>query len=121
MPAKWTEAYVLSKIRSTLRRMSMWMPAIKLAKVRARRPYRGPRKLLKWEYQCSHCGHWFPEKNVQVDHVVPAGSLRSTDDLGPFVRRLLLCGVDGLEVACKPCHQEKTNRERKERMICRRK
>jgi len=113
MPAKWTEAYVLSKIRNLLRRMSMWMPAIKEAKLRARREYTGPRKLQKWEYQCAHCRAWFAEKDIHVDHITPAGSLRSIDtDLGPFARRLLLCGADGLEILCKPDHQEKTNRER---------
>jgi hypothetical protein len=115
MPAKWTDAYVLSKIRSMLRRMSMWMPAIREAKLRARRKYRGPRKLQQWEYQCAHCHGWFAEKDVHVDHTVPAGSLRSFDDLGPYCRRLLMCGADGLEILCKPHHQEKTNRERAER------
>lgn len=107
----WTEALVLSKIRQLLRRLSMYMPANRLAKVAARRAYRGPGRHQKFEYRCAHCGHWFPEKEIRVDHIEPAGSLRTLDDLPEFTRRLLLCGPGALQLLCQRHHQEKTNQE----------
>jgi 5-methylcytosine-specific restriction endonuclease McrA len=66
----------------------------------------------KYEYQCASCNKWFKATDVQIDHIVPCGSLRSYNDLPIFVERLF-CEPDGLQVLCKPCHQEKTNEERK--------
>lgn len=51
------------------------------------------------------------QKDVQVDHIIPAGSLQSTDDLKGFVERLF-CSIDGLQVLCKPCHDDKTQKEK---------
>ena len=90
----------------------MQMPAAREAKLAARRAYSGPNLRLRFEYRCAHCGDWFPEKDVQVDHTVPAGSMKSFEDVGSFARRLLLCKVTDLEVLCKKDHQIKTNRER---------
>jgi 5-methylcytosine-specific restriction endonuclease McrA len=64
------------------------------------------------EYQCCECKCWFKQKEVQVDHIIPAGKLNSFDDLGEFAKRLFV-GEDGLQVMCYPCHTEKTNREKK--------
>jgi 5-methylcytosine-specific restriction endonuclease McrA len=111
MKKTWTEAFVLARIRQTLRRLSMYMPSISLLKREKRRKYVGPNKRLKFEYPCAKCGEWFPEKNIQVDHIVPAGSLRTFDDVGEFARRLLFCGIEGLQILCSGCHTEKTNEE----------
>lgn len=109
----WTEAYILSRIRSTLRRLSMQVPAIRLCKLASRRSYVGPNRQQKFEYKCAHCGEWFPEKETQVDHIVPAGALKTFDDVGAFARRLLFPAPDDLQVLCKPHHKEKSNAERK--------
>jgi 5-methylcytosine-specific restriction endonuclease McrA len=90
----------------------MQMPAVRECKLRARRAYRGPNKQMKWEYLCAHCKGWFPDKETQVDHVVPVGSLRSFEDVGSFAQRLLFPSNDELQVLCKADHQAKTNRER---------
>jgi len=65
----------------------------------------------KKQYQCSECKDYFIQKDIQVDHIVPAGSLKSFDDLVTFADRLF-CGVDGLQVMCKPCHSTKTKQEK---------
>jgi len=54
------------------------------------------------------------DKEVQVDHIIPAGTLRKYDDLPQFVKNMF-CEADGLQVLCKPCHQLKTNAEREQR------
>ena len=109
----WTEAYILSRIRSVLRRLSMQMPSIRECRVAARRKYEGPTPRLKFEYPCAKCGQWFAEKETHVDHIVPAGRLASFDDVGPFSRRLLFPQAHELQILCKPCHKTKTNEERR--------
>ncbi len=113
MARAWTEAFVLSRIRATLRKLSMQMPAIRECKLRCRRAYTaGVNKQQKFEYFCSDCKEYFPEKEVQVDHIEPAGSLRSFDDLAGFARRLLFCGPEGLRVLCLRCHNTRTQAQR---------
>lgn len=108
---EWTEAEFFGFIRSNLRLMSRkWNPR-KLAEHRARAPYTGPNKRQKWKYQCARCWGWFKRTEVEVDHVEPCGTLKSFDDAGEFLRRLLV-EVDGFEVLCEECHQAKTNRQR---------
>lgn len=109
----WTEAYILSRIRSVLRRLSMQMPSIRECRLAVRRRYTGNNPRLQYEYPCAHCGGWFSEKETHVDHIVPAGSLKSFEDVGPFSRRLLFPTPDQLQILCKPCHKTKTLAERK--------
>lgn len=98
-------------IRSCLRQKSRWWKPIAEAKKLAKRAKKnGGRQ--KFEYQCNHCKNWFPDKEVQVDHLIDAGSLTCKEDVGDFVERLF-CEVDGLQVLCKDCHQIKTNNARK--------
>ncbi len=46
--------------------------------------------------------------NVDVDHIVPAGTLRCYEDINGFYERLW-CPIEGLRVLCKPCHHEITH------------
>lgn len=106
-----TESAFWSFIRSALRQKSRWWKPITQCKQKARRPYKGPNKRQKFEYQCKYCEQWFPEKRVNVDHITPAGTLRSAADLPGFVERLF-CEIDGLQVLCSKCHDEKTKKEK---------
>lgn len=83
------------------------------AKIDSRRKNQSDNKRLKWEFQCNSCKEWFPDKETQVDHIVPVGSLRCSEDLAGFVERLT--PEDGFQILCIPCHQQKTNKEREER------
>lgn len=106
----WTEAMYWSHVRSALRSAFRYWKPIKNAKMKARREYHGKNKRQKYEYQCAMCGKWFSDKEVEVDHIIPVGSLRSEDDLIKFVRNLTQ--EDGFQVLDKECHREKTNKER---------
>ncbi len=106
-----TESAFWSFIRSALRQKSRYWKPISEAKVNARRPYKGPLKRQKFEYQCNHCKDWFPEKKINVDHICPAGSLNSAQNLPDFIERLF-CEVDNLQVLCETCHNAKTKSER---------
>jgi len=106
-----TESAFWSFIRSALRQKSRWWKPILQCKLKARRPYKGPNKRQKYEYLCVECNRWFPEKKINIDHICPAGSLNSAQDLPGFVERLF-CEVDNLQCLCTTCHDEKTKKEK---------
>jgi 5-methylcytosine-specific restriction endonuclease McrA len=106
-----TESAFWSFIRSALRQKSRWWKPIAQAKAKAKRAYKGPLKRQKFEYQCAECLEWFPDKKINVDHRIPAGTLRCADDLPGFVERLF-CEVDNLQVLCTTCHDRKTQNEK---------
>jgi 5-methylcytosine-specific restriction endonuclease McrA len=106
-----TEAAFWSFIRSALRQKSRWWKPIAQAKQKAKRAYKGPLKRQKFEYQCAECLNWFPDKKINVDHRIPAGTLRCANDLPGFVERLF-CEVDNLQVLCSECHNIKTQKEK---------
>ena len=107
-----TEAGFWGWMRSALRKRSqVWKP-IQEAKKKVRRDYKGSNTRQKYEYQCNHCKNWFPEKQINVDHIIDAGSLTSGKDLEGFVERLF-CEIDGLQVLCETCHNKKTQDKRK--------
>ena len=106
-----TESAFWSFIRSTLRQKSRWWKPITQCKLEARRPYKGPNKRQKFEYECNNCHRWFPEKSINVDHIIGAGSLNCGADLPGFVDRLF-CEQDNLQVLCEKCHDAKTKLEK---------
>lgn len=100
---KWTEARYFGFIRSALRSaFRKWGPKHE-AKAAAKVAYN--------TYQCAACDGWFGTKEVEVDHIVPAGSLKCYDDLPGFVERLF-CEAQGFQVLCKDCHYHKTQAEK---------
>jgi 5-methylcytosine-specific restriction endonuclease McrA len=106
-----TESAFWSFIRSALRQKSRWWRPITQCKQNAKRPYKGPNKRQRFEYQCNFCQNWFPEKKINVDHIRPAGSLNCAQDLPGFVERLF-CEMDNLQVLCEKCHDFKTKSEK---------
>lgn len=109
----WTEARYWSAVRSYLRRgFRYWKPATE-AKIRARRANQSKNKRLTWEYLCANCKEWWADRDIQVDHITPVGSLRQLEDLPGFLERLT--PEEGFQVLCKKCHKKKTNNERSNR------
>lgn len=62
---------------------------------------------------CDSCGERFRLYDVQVDHIVPCGSLKDWSDLPRFCERLF--DEDNMQVLCKECHAKKTASERANR------
>lgn len=106
-----TESAFWSFIRSGLRQKSRWWKPITECKMKARRAYKGSNKRQKFEYKCNVCHKWFPDKKINVDHIIGAGSLNCSDDLPGFVDRLF-CELDNLQVLCETCHNNKTQLEK---------
>lgn len=105
-----TESAFWSWIRSSLRKRSIAWKPLSEARREARRPYKGPNKRMKWEYQCAYCKKYFKMSDIRVDHIEPAGSLKCAEDLPGFVERLF-CEVVGLQVLCNKCHDKKTKKD----------
>ena len=108
----WTEARYWQFIRSALRQAYSRYPVKFQVKKDAERTVQGCRH--KYEYQCAECSGWFTNKEIQVDHIEPAGKLSSYADIADFAKRLF-CEAEGMQVLCLECHQSKTNAERKAR------
>lgn len=113
----WSESRYFSFIRSALRRASSKYPVKWQVLNDAKRPYIGNDKRSKWEYECNSCKGWFKTKDVQVDHIVPAGSLKTYKDLAGFTERLF-CEADNLQVLCTTCHDIKTQQEKQDAKSC---
>lgn len=111
----WTEARYFSFIRSALRNASSRYPVKFAVKQKARRKKKkGTGGRHRFEYQCAKCKKWYLDKQVSVDHINPAGSLKTYEDLPQFVETLF-CEEDNLQILCHPCHTTKTASERKAR------
>ena len=111
-----SEAAFWAFIRSALRQKSRWWKPITQCKQNAKRPYKGVNKRQKFEYQCNKCKKWFPDKQINIDHILPAGELNKANDLPGFVERLFV-EVEGLQTLCLNCHDIKTQEEKEQLKI----
>lgn len=107
----WTRSRFFSFVRSALRQAWNRYPPKYQVLEQAGRPYVGPDKRQKKEFKCAICNEWHKRSNVEVDHMIPAGSLNEYDHLPGFVERLFT-SVDKLRVLCKPCHRIVTAEEK---------
>lgn len=106
-----TESQFWSMIRASLRKTSRYWKPISICRMKARRKYTGSNKKQKYEYLCNGCKKWFPASLINVDHIIPVGTLNGYSDLSGFVERLF-CEADKLQVLCNECHNDKTSKER---------
>jgi len=113
---EWTTARYWSFIRSNVRKMHMKWPPYREARLSGRRLKPADKSgRHKFEHQCSDCKEWFPEKQIQMDHVTPCGSIQCHEDISVFVERLL-SPVSGYKKLCINCHQKVTNEERNDKV-----
>lgn len=115
---KWTEASFWAFIRAGLRQLSRRWPPIAQAPLARRIPYVGndPRRKwqavldenLKWVYlvKCDECKAVKRINEVETDHIVPCGSVRSFAEMAEWAERNL-CEADGLRVLCHECHEKR--------------
>lgn len=90
-----------------LRKLSRFYPlkndALKLARV------------APATFQCRKCKAEFGRSDVNVDHVEPVINPETGFvDWNTYITRLF-CPLDGLQVLCSKCHDEKTFNENKQR------
>ena len=115
---KWTEArYRAFKISALRAYMKRWEPLWDVkTKAKVGRMVNKKTGRLAEHYVCAGCGGFFVARDVQVDHIDPAVDPGDGyQGLDIFSDRLY-CEEENLQVLCKPCHKDKTNTERKERV-----
>ena len=98
-----------------MRRAFMYWKPAQDALRRASRPYGGPDKRRKREFQCAECGKWFPRNAVHIDHINAAASLRCEADMVPFLRRLTEEDTYQFQVLCKAHNYAKAQADKKAR------
>ena len=96
-----TESAYFSKIRSTLRNGFRWWLPMQQALKNASRKSQSSNKRLKFEYKCAHCNQWFARKDVEIDHCTPVGSLKTWEDIVPFIQRLTPEDINAYQILCK--------------------
>ena len=102
-----TESAFWGWIRSALRNRSVYWKPKQECLQKAKRKNQSANKRLKWEYQCNICKKWFPQKEVEVDHIIECGSF-NRETAGEFINNLF-CEIDNLQAICKNCHKKKTH------------
>lgn len=95
-----------------IRRVSVFWPARKEARDRARVSY--------GKYKCACCHGVFKSKDTEVDHIDPIVGPEGFTSWDLLISNLF-CSVDNLQVLCKACHKEKTAQERRDRAQYRKK
>ena len=115
LPTVWkSESSYMSFFRGQLRRAWSRHPMrIELLKSRRLKVPEEDRERLgnriKHCYRCESCGKIHASKNIEVDHIKPAGSLKTKEDLGSFASRLLFVMPGDLQLLCKDlCHPVKS-------------
>lgn len=114
-----TEAAFFGLLRNILRIgfKRRWIP-LQVALQKARRPSQNlSNKRQKWEYQCANCKEWFKGTEVEIDHVIPCGSLRCWEDVVPFIQKLTAEGEGAYQILCLRCNDEKAKEEIKQRKL----
>lgn len=109
---EWSISRFWSFVRSALRAAWLKYPVRYKVLDSAKVKYDGPDKRTKWLYRCNVCNSLVKSKDIQVDHLVDAGSLKDYSDLPGFVERLF-CGEEHLQAICVPCHKKLTQERKK--------
>lgn len=109
-----TEAEYWGRVRSALRKaFAYWKPAQAVMKEAECGHMPNPKTgRLKKVYLCAACGEVGFANDMQIDHMEPCGSLRSPDDLAPFLERLTCEDSTKFQLLHKQCHQVQTNERR---------
>ena len=63
--------------------------------------------------KCTFCSQILGKSKLQVDHITPAGSMRTYAEAPSYLLRLL-CSKDNMQLICKPCHEIKTYADKHE-------
>ena len=110
----WTEGTFNSFIKSMLRRGSTrWGPKYECKK-NARVPLKFANLKNRYVFhsKCASCEKIYPETECSVDHINPIIDPTMGFLSWDKIIENLFCELDGLQVLCKKCHDEKTQKEK---------
>lgn len=111
---QWSEARYRSFIMSALRK-AHWPVKYEALKLSRDGKMINPDTGKKCNaHTCPICKERNIESNMAIDHVQPIIPVTGHDSYDSIIERLL-CELDGFQVICKDCHQEKSNLENQAR------
>lgn len=110
-----TEAGMVSWVLSYLRKMTLrWKPRFdRMNEGRKKKPL-GKNGREVWANTCEHCNKWFKTSDLDMDHVLPIGGMKSLDEAGRWLK-MALVEIEGYQRLCKKCHDKKTLVERRDK------
>ena len=112
-----TESAYYTWLRGSIRR-AMWSKnPVKLEFIKQNRvkiPNPNPKGKVKevWGGICALTGNIFPIGDMEVDHKEGNHSLKTLDDLVPFVKGIVMITLDDLQLVSKEAHKIKSYAER---------
>lgn len=115
LPDKWkTESAFMSYVRGGIRgalwkRYPIKTEYMKIARTRDINPKTGKEC---FGAVCYLCGQFYPQKDIEIDHLKGGHSLKTIDDANDFLRGMLYIDFDDMATACRPCHRVKSYAER---------
>lgn len=99
-----TKAQFFGQFRSAIRKIWLFSAIRREALKRA--------KIAPGRYQCAHCKESFKSTEIEVDHLVPCGSLREFEDFSPFISKMFQEDISLLQILCKGCHLVVSNNQK---------
>ena len=117
-PHIWaTESAYMSWLRGGIRRYLWSKNPVKLEFIKQNRvkiPNPNPKGKVKevWGGVCALTGNIFPIGNMEVDHKEGNHSLKTLDDLVPFVKGIVMITLDDLQLVSKEAHKIKSYAEK---------
>lgn len=96
--------YLRGCLRKAWSRNPIKLNVLKKRRYQIANPNPNGKKPTVWGAKCEMCGGEFPLNQIQVDHIVAAGSLQKTEDIQGFVERLLYVTEEDLRLVCVDCN-----------------
>ncbi len=117
-PHIWaTESAYMSWLRGGIRRYLWSKNPVKLEFIKQNRvkiPNPNPKGKVKevWGGVCALTGNIFPIGDMEVDHKEGNHSLKTLDDLVPFIKGVVMITLDDLQLVSKEAHKIKSYAEK---------
>ena len=117
-PYIWaTESAYMSWLRGGIRRYLWSKNPVKLEFIKQNRfkiPNPNPKGKVKevWGGVCALTGNTYPIGDMEVDHKEGNHSLKTLDDLVPFVKGIVMITLDDLQLVSKEAHKIKSYAEK---------
>ena len=96
--------YLRGCLRKAWSRNPIKLNVLKKRRYQISNPNPNGKKPTVWGATCAMCENDFVLKEINVDHIIPAGQLNQTEDIQGFVERLLYVTEDDLRLVCKGCN-----------------
>ena len=117
-PHIWaTESAYMSWLRGGIRRYLWSKNPVKLEFIKQNRvkiPNPNPKGKVKevWGGVCALTGNTYPIGDMEVDHISGNHSLKTIDDLVPFVKGIVMVTLEDLQLVSKEAHKIKSYAEK---------